>query len=393
MVLVLPILMLALRIFGTPQHVTRRPSSVSFWAADLSCGAGAISSPVLLEHPKNVSECAMLWERTISEVSKGAPNWLLLSAVGIATRELASRQVQEGLVPALVTSGEARPKAKALSQRLRRNLDDRVQRVLQPAGYGNAERMIGRFVDAEVQALQSQITSLNDVIDHEITQGVIEVVEAEVAGRIQETLETVAESAGVNQTAAERDLSEIMRRADADGNEEITFDELYELMLGKPIDPLVQPLAAEWTILKSPRTASSQWERWNSLILAPPLKRLSQISSIGRKLYDRAAFQLTSQVEEASRNVTERVWVIDRMLELGLADLSPITEELPRQPPSPPPPPPGLRTAGGRALQVAERKQLRAERKQLLEERRQKRLRSGTWRKPWRWFRRERAPS
>ena len=121
MVLVLPILMLALRIFGTPQHVTRRPSSVSFWAADLSCGAGAISSPVLLEHPKNVSECAMLWERTISEVSKGAPNWLLLSAVGIATRELASRQVQEGLVPALVTSGEARPKAKALSQRLRRN--------------------------------------------------------------------------------------------------------------------------------------------------------------------------------------------------------------------------------------------------------------------------------
>ena len=125
--LLLPVLTLALRLFGQPQHVTRRPSSVSFWAVDLSVGAGSISSPVLEEHPKNVSECAMLWERTFSALATEAPPWLLISALGIATRELASRQVQNDLVPALVTTGEAQPKAQALSKRLRRNFDDRVQ--------------------------------------------------------------------------------------------------------------------------------------------------------------------------------------------------------------------------------------------------------------------------
>ena len=103
------------------------------------------------------------------------PPWLLLSAVGVATRELVSRQVQEGLVPALVTSSEAQPQAQRLSKTLRKNLDDRVQRVLQPAGYGSAERVLTRFVDAELNELQTTIRSLDDVVSHEITKAVMEV--------------------------------------------------------------------------------------------------------------------------------------------------------------------------------------------------------------------------
>ena len=88
-----------------------------------------------------------------------------------------SRKMRKGLRRLIIQTP-----TNACKERLEAN---RIQRVLQPAGYGNAERMLTRFVDAEVQALQSQITSLNDVIDHEITQGVIEVVEAEESASAQ----------------------------------------------------------------------------------------------------------------------------------------------------------------------------------------------------------------
>ena len=196
--LILPtIIVLSLRIFGTPQHVTRRPSSVKFWATDLSCGAGAISSPVLLEHPKNVSEIAVFAERAFASLSSDAPPWLLISAIGIATRELASRQVENELVPALVTSGDARPKARALSQVLRRNLDDRITRVLAPAGYKSGANMLNRFVEGELGDMKRSITSIDDVVEHEITRAVLEVAE-EVAERIPGTFDTLA---GVNQTS------------------------------------------------------------------------------------------------------------------------------------------------------------------------------------------------
>ena len=63
------------------------------------------------------------------------PRWFLLSVVGIATRELASRQVREYVVPATLTS-EAQPKAKALSIALRSNLDRRVRKILQAGRLG-----------------------------------------------------------------------------------------------------------------------------------------------------------------------------------------------------------------------------------------------------------------
>lgn len=371
-------LVLGIRLFGAPSHLTRRPSATTFWALDVSGGAGQLSSPVLSEHPKNVSECAMMAERTFSVLASEAPPWLLLSAIGIATRELASRQVQDGIVPALITSGDARPKARALSQTLRRNFDDRcesslehaglehsdtrartptallahacnsnhlphqslthralalfpprrVQRVLQPAGYGSAERVINRFVDAEVRDLQQTITSIDDVVEHEITRAVLEVAEAEVAERIQEAIGTVT---GLNETAAERDLADIMRRADADGNEAITFDELYELMMGTPIDPVVAPLAREWVVLKSPRVAESRWEEWGSKALAPAIKRASQLSAISRKLWEKGVAQVNERAGEIEREIAEGKWepkaVWERARVQGMHDAPPARQD------------------------------------------------------------------
>ena len=121
--------------------------------------------------------------------------------------------------------------------------------------------------------------------------------------------------AGLNQTAAERDLFEIMRRADADGNEVITFDELYELITGKPIYPLVAPFVRDWALLKTPRTAETKWERWTSLLIAPQLKRLSQLSSISRRLYDRSVSKLEELAEDAR-------WECQRIQENALRKLA-----------------------------------------------------------------------
>ena len=384
--LILPtIIVLSLRIFGTPQHVTRRPSSVKFWATDLSCGAGAISSPVLLEHPKNVSEIAVFAERAFASLSSDAPPWLLISAIGIATRELASRQVENELVPALVTSGDARPKARALSQVLRRNLDDRITRVLAPAGYKSGANMLNRFVEGELGDMKRSITSIDDVVEHEITRAVLEVAEAEVAERIQGTFDTLA---GVNQTSAERDLYEVMRRADSDGNSMLTFDELYELMSGAPIDPLVAPVAREWVVLKTPQEASNRWERWGSLVLAPQLKKLAQVSAISRNRVSKTVREVTQVTQEVVGDLTGGGQLTFRERPSpanSILNASSITrEEAPESWPEPvvalpeegvdePPEPEYGRTGGWKRLRRGTR--MAGTR--------------GRWRKPWRWLRDE----
>ena len=246
-----------LRIFGGPDHATRRTTSIKFWALDISGGAGSISSPVLLEHPKNVSECALFFERVFASVADQSPRWLLLSVIGAATRELASREVQQGLLPALVTSREGQPKADLIAKKLRNNFDNRIQRVLAPGGYGNAERIVRRFVDAEFADLENTIRSIDDVVTNEITQAFMEVVEVEVTDRIQTS---ISEAVQLNTSSAERDLAEILRRADTDGNEVITFDELYELVSGAPLDPLLVPLAREVPVLRTARTATDRWD-------------------------------------------------------------------------------------------------------------------------------------
>ena len=362
--LVLPVLVIALRLFGGPQHVTRRPTAINFWALDLSGGAGGISSPQLLEHPKNVSECAMFSERVFRALAGDAPAWLLYSGIGIATRELASRQVQEQLVSALGETGGSREKALTLSLKLRENFDNRVQRVLQPAGYGNAERLINRWVDDEINDLGKQISSPYDVLDHEITRAVLDVAEAEVVGRVQDALVTVS---GLNQTAAERDLAEIFRKADADGNDVITFDELYELMLGQPIYPLARPYAREWAVLKSPESADSPWEASASLLIAPQLKRLSQVLSISRRMWDRAPKELEKATDTITRDVTERFWELDKSLGLGLQDSGMDLERKARL------------DEMARILEVARQE----------EQERARLAKRSRWRKPWTWRRRD----
>ena len=176
--LVLPVFVVALRIFGGPSHQTRRVSATNFWALDMSGGAGSLSSPVLQEHPKNVSECAMMSERFFRGFFGEAPQWLVWSAATIATRELATRRVQKELLPALISDEDARPKALALAKKLRSNFDNRVEEVLQPAGYGNAERIINRYIDSEAKALQretSKIKSIDDALNNDMTKAILEV--------------------------------------------------------------------------------------------------------------------------------------------------------------------------------------------------------------------------
>ena len=127
-----------------------RSSSVRFWAFDLSCGAGALSSPVREEHPRDAAEFAVWGEAKFARVCTWSPRWLLLSALGIITRELASRQVREYLVPATLTP-VAQPKAKAVSVALRQSLDTKVTKVLSGGNFRELGSVSG-IVDRVVQA-------------------------------------------------------------------------------------------------------------------------------------------------------------------------------------------------------------------------------------------------
>lgn len=334
--------------FGRPSHWTRRPTATNFWGLDLSCGAGSISSPVLLEHPKNVSECAMWSEAAVTAYAKDAPPWLLLSVIGIATRELASRKVQDEFLPVLLTSDEAQPKARRLAKNMRQNLDDRIQRMLRPAGYGNAERLISRFVSAEVDDLKGTIRGLDDLVTHEVTQAVLEVAEAEIAERFQSTVGAIVQ---LNQTAAERDLDDIMRRADVDGNQELTLDELYELLSGQPFEALdsqglLAPLAREVVVLKSPEVANTRWERWGSFLLASPIREVSRAAEVMRRTQkaiegqlDRAGGRALQDVaREATLAFNEALEATERQERLLRAEaqlsqrwLSDVTSEVTRQ--------------------------------------------------------------
>eukprot|EP00966_Prymnesium_polylepis_P063755 1478470-Prymnesium_polylepis.1 len=100
--------------WGGPAHVQSRSTAIKFWAYDLSVGAGSISSPVREEHYKNASEAIFLGEKYGSIAAAGMPRWLLLSILGIVSRELTSRDVRERLVPALYESNEAQLKVRCV---------------------------------------------------------------------------------------------------------------------------------------------------------------------------------------------------------------------------------------------------------------------------------------
>ena len=147
----------------TPKKYKWRSSAVKFWRFDLSCGAGALSSPIVDEHPRDAAEIAVLAERGVARAVTWFPRWFLLSAIGIISRELASRQVREYLVPDTLTS-EAQPKAKALSDAFRKNLDTRVTKILSGGKFGELNsipKVVNKFVQAELEELEVGASSSN----------------------------------------------------------------------------------------------------------------------------------------------------------------------------------------------------------------------------------------
>lgn len=63
----------------------------------------------------------------------------------------------------------------------------------------------------------------------------------------------------------------------------LSLDELYELVVGAPLDPKLDAIAQRLVVLRSPRLASSRLERWTSLVLAPWVARLGRASQLARE--------------------------------------------------------------------------------------------------------------
>ena len=267
-------LLLLLSLLG-PAAATRQPtaakrpvypvrsSSVTFWAGDLSCGAGALSSPVREEHPRDAAEIAVYAEGKFARMCTWFPRWLLLSALGIISRELASRQVREYLVPSTLTA-IAQPKAKALSVALRKNLDSRVTKVLSGGNFRELSSLSGivdRVVQAELEELEGTITSVEDLLRNEMTRSIVEVVEAEVGERVVETLETVVQ---LNETESSGELKALLRAAGKGQDGTVTLDDIYTLVAGEGAlrIPEVSLLMQRVPVLKGGHTQQTKLERW-----------------------------------------------------------------------------------------------------------------------------------
>ena len=240
-----------------------RSSSVKFWAGDLSCGAGALSSPVREEHPRDAAEIAVYAEGKFARMCTWFPRWLLLSALGIISRELASRQVREYLVPSALTP-IAQPKAKALSVALRKNLDSRVTKVLSGGNFRELSSLSGivdRVVQAELEELEGMITSVEDLLRNEMTRSIVEVVEAEVGERVVETLDTVVQ---LNETESSGELSALLRAAGKGQDGTVTLDDIYTLVAGEGAlrIPEVSLLMQQVPLLKGDQIQQTKLERW-----------------------------------------------------------------------------------------------------------------------------------
>jgi hypothetical protein len=204
--------------FGGPAHVHSRPSAIQFWALDVSAGAGSLSSPVRNEHYRNASRAIVLGERYGSRLATGLPRWLLLSVVGISSRELTSRDVRDRLVPALYESRDAQEKAASTAERLRRNLDDRVSRIIRGVTTrrpGEAalstQAILDKFLQEEREELQASMGSVQDVVENELTRALTEVLQLELAERLEKTASAAVQ---LNVSSSYTELSALLAAAD-----------------------------------------------------------------------------------------------------------------------------------------------------------------------------------
>mmetsp|Transcript_13400 Transcript_13400/g.23547 ORF Transcript_13400/g.23547 Transcript_13400/m.23547 type:complete len:499 (+) Transcript_13400:96-1592(+) len=262
----------------------RSDSSIKFWALDMSAGAGAISSPVLDEHPVTIlASPTLMIERFFAWLFDRAPQWLLFSTVGVLTREIASRSVLDS-IPEWQQDPEAKRKAASLAKTLKTKFNTAVKNTLAPANYGSARNFLQRFVTDQYEELTGST---------EIVQRAAGIYEEEVTGFVQKFL---GDALKLNESSAEADLGEVLRTVDQDGDNIITVSELFTQLTGQTLPKEVQARAEQTPVLKSANVAKDRWERWRSLVIAPWVKTLIQTknllqrsSKVMKKLYVRSA--------------------------------------------------------------------------------------------------------
>lgn len=255
----------------------RQPSFIKFWKFDMSGGAGSISSPVQAEHQKNSGEAAVLYEGLAARLLEKAPAGILWTIVGVLARKTADRQVERSVIPLVQTDPKLQDKFRSIIKSLKWRIDNIIERTLEAPepdeGYSKAETS---------RLVQENLKESSPALFQGFIELAREVAEAEAVGRVQQAISKFVQ---LNQSSAETDLGEIMKRADADGNGVITLDEAWEFITGATLsssNSYFQDLASNWTVLKSGTTADNVREKWFSLLLAPWLKRLSDFRFLPR---------------------------------------------------------------------------------------------------------------
>jgi len=232
----------------------------------------------------------VFWEARASALLKKMPDWFLFSALGVVTREVASRDAQQGLDTSKIIQTEiGKDKAKSLAAQLRQNFDDKIQRALRGVERGKWGKIGRNILKGELEDLK-KITRVDDILSNEILIATTEVIEAETWGRIQDLISSSFSSAGLelNQESAVDDLDDIVRVADIDDNGIIELDELYEYVVGVPVPSWFKPFARRQPVLLSAANASKPGELFISSLTAQEVKKLRQLFVVARMRYERA---------------------------------------------------------------------------------------------------------
>ena len=94
----------------------------------------------------------------------------------------------------------------------------------------------------KMEDLQQQVTSVQDVIENQLAAELAEVLQLELADRLERSVSSAVQ---LNVSSSFDELSEVLEAADKNEDGELTLNELYELVMGAPIDPQLEDMAAQ----------------------------------------------------------------------------------------------------------------------------------------------------
>lgn len=148
---------------------------------------------------------------------------------------------------------------------------------------------------------------IKDVITPGIVSASWEAANVRVADWMQQGY---ADQNNISSDSLQDDLDDLMRMADADGDQVITGEELYKLVSGSALPPQLRKAFSQ-PLLFTTSTARNSWDLFVSRLASPVLKRITQVNAdIRFSISDQMGY-ISSTLNGNIQNITEGVFLKD----------------------------------------------------------------------------------